>query len=417
MKNEKSFFQRRKKTIIFLGIVLVIALIVIFNLRSNRESSVKVTVEKVKKQNLTSVISASGEIKPKKNINISAHVPGRIDKLGVKEGDRVKAGAFLLKLDSTQYEANADRDRALIRFYKTELESSQAREEKDKEYYLNQKKLYDEQLVSKEQLATAKVQYDMSAAGYRSIQHQIEQSEASLRSTLDTLSKTTFMSPIDGIITSLRVEEGEVAIIGTMNNPGTVLMTIADLSVMEAEVEVDETDIVSVKLNQTADVRVDAFPNQVIKGKVTEVGSSALQKSQLSTSTTEEAKDFKVVVTLQNPPADLKPGLSASADIITSEKKDVLAVPISALVLREKPQDKAKPAEKASEEEGVYAVGKDGRVKFTPVQKGVTGDLNIEIVSGLTEGLDIVIGPYNALRTLKDGTLVKPEEPKKEAAK
>jgi len=417
MKNEKSFFQRRKKTIIFLGILLVIALIVIFNLRSNRESSVKVTVEKVKKQNLTSVISASGEIKPKKNINISAHVPGRIDKLGIKEGDRVKAGDFLLKLDSTQYEANADRDRALIRFYKTELESSQAREEKDKDYYLNQKKLYDEQLVSKEQLATAKVQYDMSSAGFRSIQHQIEQSEASLRSTLDTLSKTTFMSPIDGIITSLRVEEGEVAIIGTMNNPGTVLMTIADLSVMEAEVEVDETDIVSVKLDQTADVRVDAFPNQVIKGKVTEVGSSALQKSQVSTSTTEEAKDFKVVVTLQNPPADLKPGLSASADIITSEKKDILAVPISALVLREKPQDKAKPAEKASEEEGVYAVGKDGRVKFAPVQKGVTGDLNIEILSGLAEGQDIVVGPYNALRTLKDGTLVKPEEPKKEAAK
>ena len=417
MKNEKSFFQRRKKTIIFLGILLVIALIVIFNLRSNRESSVKVTVEKVKKQNLTSVISASGEIKPKKNINISAHVPGRIDKIGVKEGDRVKAGDFLLKLDSTQYEANTDRDRALIRFYKTELESSQARQEKDKDYYLNQKQLYDEQLVSKELLATAKVQYDISSAGFRSIQHQIEQSEASLRSTLDTLSKTTFMSPIDGVITSLRVEEGEVAIIGTMNNPGTVLMTIADLSVMEAEVEVDETDIVSVKLDQTADVRVDAFPNQVIKGKVTEVGSSALQKSQLSTSTTEEAKDFKVVVTLENPPADLKPGLSASADIITSEKKDVLAVPLSALVLREKPQDKTKPAEKASEEEGVYALGKDGRVKFTPVQKGVTGDLNIEIVSGLAEGQDIVVGPYNALRTLKDGTLVKPEEPKKEAAK
>jgi len=417
MKDEKSFFQRKKKTIIFAGALLVIVLIVVFNMRAQRETTLKVTVEKVKKQNLTSIISASGEIKPKKSINISAHVPGRIDKIGVKEGDRVKAGDFLLKLDSTQYEANADRDRALIRFYKTELESSQARQEKDKEYYQNQKKLYDESLVSKEQLDTAKVQYDMSNAGYRSIQHQIEQSEASLRSTMDTLSKTTFVTPIDGVITSLRVEEGEVAIIGTMNNPGTVLMTIADLSVMEAEVQVDETDIVSVKLDQTADVRVDAFPNQVVKGKVTEVGSSALQKTQVATSTTEEAKDFKVVITLEHPPEGLKPGLSASADIIAAEKKQVLAVPISALVIREKATDKTKPDEKPSDEEGVYIVGKDGRVKFTPVQKGIPGDLNIEVVSGLTEGQALVVGPYSALRTLKDGTLVKPEDVKKEAAK
>jgi HlyD family secretion protein len=417
MKDERSFFQRRKKTIIFGGALLVIVLIVVFNMRAQRETTLKVTVEKVKKQNLTSIISASGEIKPKKSVNISAHVPGRIDKIGVKEGDRVKAGDFLLKLDSTQYEANADRDKALIRFYKTELESSAARQEKDKEYFENQKKLYDEKLVSKEQLDTAKVQYDMSSAGYRSILHQIEQSEASLRSTLDILSKTTFDSPIDGIITSLRVEAGEVAIIGTMNNPGTVLMTIADLSVMEAEVQVDETDIVSVKLGQTADVRVDAFPNLVIKGNVTEVGSSALQKTQVATATTEEAKDFKVVVTLEHPPEDLKPGLSASADIITAEKKQVLAVPISALAVREKAADKNKPGEKPSDEEGVYIVGKDGRVKFTPVRKGITGDMNIEIASGLAEGQDLVVGPYTALRTLKDGTLVKPEDIKKEAAK
>ena len=417
MKDEKSFFKRRKKTIIFGAALLVIVLIVVFNMRTQRETTLKVTVEKVKKQNLTSIISASGEIKPKKSVNISAHVPGRIDKLGVKEGDRVKAGDFLLKLDSTQYEANADRDRALIRFYKIELESSQARQEKDKEFYENQKKLYNEKLVSKEQLDTAKVQYDISAAGYRSVEQQIEQSQASLRSTLDTLSKTTFDSPIDGVITSLRVEEGEVAIIGTMNNPGTVLMTIADLSVMEAEVQVDETDIVAVKLDQTADVRVDAFPNLVVKGKVTEVGSSALQKTQVATASTEEAKDFKVVITLEHPPEGIKPGLSASADIIAAEKKQVLAVPISALVIREKAPDKNKSGEKPTEEEGVYTVGKDGRVKFTAVRKGITGDLNIEIVSGLADGQDLVVGPYTALRSLKDGTLVKPEEVKKEAAK
>jgi HlyD family secretion protein len=413
MNDKRSFFQRRKKLIIFLGALLVIAIIIILNLSAHRESGLKVTVEKVKRQNLTSVISASGEIKPKKSVDISAHVPGRIVKIGVKEGERVKAGQFLLKLDSAQYEANADRDRAMIRFYKTELESAQARLQKDKDYYDSQQKLFNESLISKEQLDQAKVTYEMSSASYRSIQHQIEQSEASLRSTLDTLAKTTFDSPIDGIITSLRVEEGEVAIIGTMNNPGTVLMTIADLSIMEAEVEVDETDVVSVKLGQTADVRVDAFPDLVIKGKVTEVGSSAIQKTTVS-ATTEEAKDFKVVVTLEHPPEGLKPGLSASADIIVAEKKDVPAVPISALAVREKP---AVEGEKPGEEEGVYVVGPDDKVKFTPVQKGITGDLDIEITSGLSEGQTIVVGPYSALRTLKDGMLVKPEEAKKEAGR
>jgi HlyD family secretion protein len=417
MKDERSFFQRRKKTIIFGAVIVVIALIVIVNLSSNRETGLKVTVEKVKRQDLTSIVSASGEIMPKKNIEISAHVPGRIVKIGVKEGETVKKGQFLLQLDQAQYQANADRDRAMIRFYKTELESSQARLAKDKSFYETQEKLYDESLISKEQLDQARVTYEMSSANAKASQNQIDQSEAELRSTLDNLSKTTFVSPIDGVITSLRVEEGEVAIIGTMNNPGTVLMTIADLSVMEAEVKVDETDVVFCKLGQTADVRVDAFPNEVLKGVVTEVGSSAIQKSQVTTSTTEEAKDFKVVVTLSNPPAGLKPGLSASADIIVAEKKNVLAVPIAALALREKPAAKGALSEKPVEEEGIYVVGADNKVKFTPVEKGITGDLNIEIVKGLTEGQTIVVGPYSALRTLKDGMLVKPEETKKEAVR
>jgi HlyD family secretion protein len=236
---------------------------------------------------------------------------------------------------------------------------------------------------------------------------------------MDTLSKTAFTSPIDGIITSRRAEEGEMAIIGTMNNPGTVLMTIADLSVMEVEVQVDETDVVGVQLGQTANIRVDAFPNQVIKGKVTEIGSSALQKVGAST-TTQESKDFKVVVTLENPSKLLKPGLSASADIITAEKKQVLAVPISALVIREKKADAATAepsmSKGAGEEEGIYVV-ENSRVKFVPVKKGITGELTIEISSGLSEGQDIVVGPYDALRQLKDGVLIKTEAKKQEEKK
>jgi len=364
-----------------------------------------VTLEKVEKQDLESIISASGEIKPKKNVNISAQIPGRIIKIGVDEGQNVKAGDFLLKLDSTQYEANANRDRALIDSYKASHIKAEARLKKDESYYERQKKLWEEMLISREQLETAKAQYEISEADKESILYQIKQAEASLQSTLDHLSKTVYNSPIDGIITSLRIEEGEIALVGTMNNPGTVLMSIADLSVMEVEVEVDETDVIGVKIGQSSEVKVDAFPDQTINGKVTEIGSSALQKVTAS----EESKDFKVIITLENPPEDLKPGLSASADIITADKKDVLAIPISALVLREK-EDADKNKKKNEEpEEGVYIV-ENSRAKFYPVNKGIMGEMMIEIVSGLEEGQEVVVGPYSALRQLKDGLLIKPEE-------
>lgn len=407
MNKKRSFFKRRKKPIIFSAVIILIGIIILFNLRAQREKAIKVTVEKVKRHDLTSVVSASGEVKPKKNVNISAHIPGRIVKIGVEEGQKVKTGDFLLKLDSIQYEANADRDRAIIRSYKAELIKAEAGLKKNESYYYRQKKLYNEMLLSREQLEDAKAQYDISYAQHEAIRFQIKQGEASLQSTLDNLSKTVYNSPIDGIITSLRVEEGEVAMIGTMNNPGTVLMTIADLSVMEVEVEVDETDVINVKIGQPAEVRIDAFPEQTIKGKVTEIGSSALQKMTAS----QESKDFNVVITLEDPPEELKPGLSASGDIITAEKKDVLAVPISALVLREKENKDKK--EKEEQEEGVYVV-KENRVKFHPVKKGIMGEMMLEILSGLEEGEEIVVGPYSSLRQLKDEILIKPEEKREE---
>lgn len=405
MKEKKGFFKRRKKALIIFAVILIIGIIIISNLRSKREKTIKVTVEKVEKQDLESIISASGEVKPKKNVNISAQIPGRIIKIGVDEGQNVKAGDFLLKLDSIQYEANANRDRALIHSYEASLIKAKARSKKDESYHERQKKLWEEMLISREQLETSKAQYEISKADQESILYQIKQAEASLQSTLDHLSKTVYNSPIDGIITSLRIEEGEIALVGTMNNPGTVLMTIADLSVMEVEVEVDETDVIGVRIGQLSEVKVDAFPDQTINGKVTEIGSSALQKTTAS----EESKDFKVIITLENPPEDLKPGLSASADIITADKKDVLAIPISALVLREK-EDVDKNKKKNEEpEEGVYIV-ENGRAKFYPVKKGIMGEMMIEIVSGLEEGQEVVVGPYSALRQLKDGLLIKPEE-------
>ncbi len=252
MTEKTGFFRRRKKPLIILGVLLVVAVVVVANMQSKREKTVKVTIDKVQKRDLTSIISASGEVKPKKNINISAQVPGRIIKIGVVEGQEVKAGDFLLKLDSTQYEAIADRDQNFIRAANADLIQAEARLQREKTSLARQKKLFADDLISQDQLEAAQAQYDISDAQVNAIRFQIKQAEASLKSTLDNLSKTTYGSPIDGIITSLRVEEGEVAIIGTMNNPGTVLLTIADLSVMEVEVEVDETDVVGVTLDQKA---------------------------------------------------------------------------------------------------------------------------------------------------------------------
>jgi len=409
----------KKRTIVILAVLAVLALIVVLKMTSKGEKPVKVTIEKVRRADLTSVVSASGEVKPKKSVNISAHLPGRIIKIGIKEGQEVKAGDFLLKLDSTQYEANAERDRANIQTFNAELIKADMVLQKNKSFYDRQKNLYDNGLISKEQLEQAKSTLDISDAGHRAVRYQIEQAQASLKSTLDNLSKTVFASPIDGIITSLRVEEGEVAIIGTMNNPGTVLLSIADLSVMEVEVEVDETDVVGVKMGQIADIRVDAFPNQFFKGKVTEIGSSALVKAVSATA--QESKDFKVVITLDDPSKLLKPGLSASADIVVAEKKQVLNVPISALVLKDVKAADGQTVEPsrnrdAGEEEGVYVV-ENGRVRFAPVKKGVMGELMIEIVSGLAENQEIVSGPYDALRQLKDGALVAAEAKKEEAKK
>ncbi len=407
MAEKRGSPRPRKRIILFILVIAVIAVIIFFNLQSQREKSIKVSVEIVKRINLTSIISASGEVKPKKNVNISSQIAGRVIKIGVEEGQQVLSGDFLLKLESTQYEANAERDRARIQSLRADLIRADAVMKRDEGFYQRQMKLFDAQLISTETLESAKANYEISKANYDAILFQIKQAQASLQSTLDILKKTEYYAPIDGIITSLRVEEGETALVGTMNNPGTVLMTIADLSVMEVEVEVDETDVIGVKIGQSSEVKIDAYPTETIRGTVTEIGSSAIQTLTVA----DESKDFKVVVTLENPPSDLKPGLSASADIIVAKKEDVLAVPISALVLKEKATEDNN-AEKG-QEEGVYIV-QDSRARFVPIQKGIMGELMIEITSGLTEGQEVIVGPYSALRLLKNDTRIKAEEKREE---
>ncbi len=390
------------KKIFVIGVVLIVIFLIVFlNLRSKQRLGASVEAEKVKKGDLISKVSASGEVKPRKYVNISSNVPGMIEKIYVKEGEKVKEGQILIKLDSAQYEASVARDKAYISSLEEDLKNAEINLKKAEATYKRSLELHKEQLISDEALENAKTQYETALAQKNSLLHRITQAKASLQSTIDSLNKTVIRSPIDGVVTSLKVEEGEVAVVGTMNNPGTVLLTIADLSVMEVEVDVDETDVINVKLGQKAEVKVDAIPDKILEGEVTEIGSSAKQSSTLlssSSSTSKEAKDFKVVVTLKDPPSVLKPGLSASTDIIIAEKKNVLKVPISCLVVRE--------GENKKEEEGVFVI-KDGKAQFRKIEKGVMGEMEVEVLSGLNENDEIIVGPYKALRTIKDGDPVK----------
>lgn len=390
-----------KKILGIVAFLIVIFLIVFFNLRSKQRLGISVEVDKVKKGELISKVSASGEIRPRKYVNMSSNVPGMIEKIYVEEGEKVKEGQILLKLDSTQYEASVARDKAYIASLEEDLRNAETNLKKAEATYKRNVELHKEQLISDEALENAKTQYENALSQRNSLLHRIAQAKASLQSTIDSLNKTIIRSPIDGVVTSLKVEEGEVAVVGTMNNPGTVLLTIADLSVMEVEVDVDETDVINVKLGQKAEVKVDALPDKVLEGEVTEIGSSAKQSSTLlssSSTASREAKDFKVVVTLKNPPPVLKPGLSASAEIIVAERKNVLKVPISCLVVREGKDKK--------EEEGVFVV-KDGKAEFRKIEKGVMGEMEVEVISGLKEDEEIIVGPFKALRTIKDGDPVK----------
>lgn len=400
--------MKNRKKIIVGAVMALVALIVMLNIfRPGNGKGLEVTTEKVQKRDLVEKVSATGEIKPKKNINISTDVAGKILRILVEEGAEVHKGELLIKTDSAIYEANADRDRGIISQSEAQLISQQATLKRARQYLERRRQLFDEGLISREQFEDATAQFEIAQANRQANLHLIEQARASLKSTSDAIRKTSIISPIDGIVTSLKVEEGEVAIIGTMNNPGTVLMTIADLSVMEAEVLVDETDVVKVQSGKRAEVTVDALPGTVMAGKVTEVGNSAITAAS---TTGTESRDFKTVITLEHPPLTLKPGFSATADIIIDDKKGVLAVPIAALVILERDDPKQKGAK--VELEGVF-VAADGRCVFHEVKKGIAGDMYIEIASGLKENDEVISGPFAVLKKLKDGDAIKRSPAKK----
>ncbi len=319
----------------------------------------------------------------------------------------MKEGDFLLQIDPTTYEAAVSNAKAALNGARSELESARANLKQTDQTYRRKQKMWEEKtgLISEDEYERSKTDFEVQQARVNSAQHLIEQSVAMLARAQDDLNKTRVTAPMSGIVVRRAVEEGEVAVIGTMNNPGTVLLTVADLSIMEAELEVDESDIGTIQLGQKATVTVDAFPNKKFAGAVTEIGNSPIV-SATTGATSQEATDFKVTITLDNPGVVLRPGLTADGEIVTSTRDSAVTVPIQALVIRDVSKGKTDLPKEEREKEGVFLV-KAGKAVFKPVKTGIMGELDIEVTQGLSGNEEIVSGTYQTLRELKDGDPIK----------
>ncbi len=436
-----------KKFGIIAGVGLLLTVVVVFTVKQARGSSTKVLVGTVQRGEVTSLVNGTGEIKPKTFVNIGANAFGRITRLYVKEGDHVQKGETVATIESVQPAANVAAQQQSIQSAKTDIESyvaaeqtaqanidhAQADLEQKRLDYNRYKELFREQLVSKQDFDARKAAYDLDVASLAQSKAALAQAKAqtdsargklgtavaTLRSDQDALNKTINISPFAGIVTNLPVREGETVVVGIQNAQGSTLMTIADMSVITAEVKIDETDIVNVKPGHTATLTVDALPDTVFHGHVTEVGDQALLRStglatSQSTSGTEEAKDFKVVVTF-DPGQDvstLRPGLSATAKILTAEKKNVLNVPAQALTgpPAASALQNAQPPKAKAGTQGVFLVERKAgklRAEWVAVQPGISGATTVEIAGPVHAGQQIVTGTYQVLRVLKQDAPVK----------
>jgi HlyD family secretion protein len=402
--------MRRRTKIIIGVIVLIIAGVLTAGFVSRRGKDVTpVTFGKVQRQDLTSKVSANGRIDAKRKVDLSANVMGQVVNLAVREGDVVKKDDFLLQIDQKQLAATARSADAALQAVFSDRDAAKAMAVAAEQDYQRALRNYEQKISPRADLDRAQSSRDSARANVMALEQRISQARENLNAARDTLSKTTMRAPMAGIVTALPVEEGEVAVIGTMNNAGTVLMTIADMSVVEAVMEVDETDVPSVKVGQRATVTIDAYPNKTFPGLVTEVASSPIKVNGLTSGGT-QAVNFEVKIQVENPPPGVRPGFSASADIVTGTRSKALAIPIQALVVREKP---GSTPGKPQDEEGIFVV-RNGAVKFEKVSSGLSGDSQIEILSGAKEGEQIVTGPFRALREIKDGSKVKEQkEPEK----
>jgi HlyD family secretion protein len=456
-----------KKIAIGGAVVVLLAIIVGVTVYQSGKNVVTVQTGKVQRQDLSAVVSASGEIRPKTYVNIGANAFGKITHLLVKEGDHVRKGQLLAQLENVQSSADVNANQASVQAAETDaiaadaamktseadLLRAQADYDRNKLDWERAQNLFKDGLISKSDfdsrknawatadsgLVQAQARVSQAKAQKDSADQHISQNQATLTRFADVLQKATYTAPYDGVITNLPVREGETVVMGIQNSPGSTLMTLADMSVITAEVKVDETDIVNVHLGQPAEVTIDAIPKKIFHGTVSEIGDNAIVRStgvatSQQTTASEEAKDFKVVVTVTDPPPDLRPGLSTTAKITTASRNSVLAIPIQSLSVRTKAQleqEKAAPgsvhaaapvSKDASKDkdqkevvQGVFVI-RNKKAEFVPLTTGIAGTSDIEVVNGLKEGDEVMTGSYKILRTLRSGSRVKIDNsvPKKE---
>lgn len=416
--------SRGRKILIGTGVALVVGVLAIRAVTAGDEDAVEVRVKNVEHRDLVAKVRASGHIEPRRSVDISADISGRIVELPIEEGQNVREGDLLLVIEATQYEAAVQRAEAGLaearaREVQARADYEQARRDADR---LSQLKARTEDLITDQEVEREVTLAEVKQALWQASKHGVEMARAAVREAQDRLDKTVIRAPMSGRITRLSVEKGETAIVGTMNNPGSLLLTVSDLSEMEAVIEVDETDVPEISIGDSASIEIDAFPNQRFTGRVTKIGNSSIRPLQSMTSTaSEQAIDFEVRISLDTPPEGIRPDLSATADVITATREQVRAIPIIALTLIDEDdfelmenelmaEDSARIAGRdASQIEGVYVV-EDGVVHFRSVVIGITGDNYFEVLDGLQEGETIVSGSYQAIRELRDGAAVKIEE-------
>ena len=405
---------KQKKLLIFGGGILVLVVMTGIAVATRSRGPVQVRAEVVQQRDLVATVTASGFIQPRRKIDISADISGRVTDLYIEEGQWVDQGDILLRIDPTSYEANVRRAAASVAQARAQAAQARANLLRSESEYSRAEQLGPQNLIPTTEVEQARTQLMVSQAQMEASEHGVEQAEAGLTEAEEQLRKTTIAAPMSGQVTRLNIEAGETAIVGTMNNAGSLLLTIADLTSMEARVRVGETDIPFIEHGDSAIVRIDAYPNQDMPGEVVRISNSAVNAPDTRGSAqaqTAQAIDFEVIVALDQPPADLRPDLTATADIITATRKDALTVPILAVTVRNangerfqagtgtETAEPSSPTEEPEEVEGVFVV-RSGKPEWVPVTLGIVGDWYFEVVEGLALGDSVVSGPYTAVRDL-----------------
>ena len=406
---------------VFIGVVLVaiVAIAVTLSMTFSREDRIPVRVETVGNRDLVATVTASGNVRATRKVDISSDISARVAELLIEEGDDVEEGQVLLRLDPTRYQAALDRSQANLSQAQAQVAQSQANFLRAERQARRMAQIWasDSLLVSRQDVENAETDLEIQSSMLQASTFGVHQSEAAVEEARDQLSKTVIIAPMTGRVTRLNVEQGETVIVGTMNNPGSLVLTVSDLSVMEVVLEVDETDVPEIALGDYATVELDAFPEREFPGYVTQIGNSAIRPpSQSAGSGQTPTIDFEVIVTLLPPPVELRPDLSATAEVVIDTRNGQLSVPIISVTLREEDEEDGVrnsngngTSEKSDPIEGVFVI-RDGRVTFTPVEIGIAGDEYFEVISGLALGDSIVSGPWQVVRTLEDGDAVEPDD-------